>query len=75
MLDTENMFETVEDLEDALQTALYNMENIATRVYEKELSAYEGFMETEKYKDEIVKIGNKFKELGIDITQRISNSL
>ena len=72
---TEDMFYTVEDLEDALQTALYNMEKIATRVYEKELSAYEGFMETEKYKDEIVTIGNKFKELGIDITNRIGNTL
>lgn len=74
MFDTTEMFDTVEELEEALQTALNNMEDIAAKVYEKKLSAYEGFMETEKYKDEIVKIGNKFKELGIDITKRIGNT-
>lgn len=74
MFDTTEMFDTVEELEEALQTALNNMEDIAAKVYEKKLSAYEGFMETEKYKDEIITIGNKLKEKGIDITKRIGDT-
>jgi len=65
------MQETVEDLEEELQTALNSIENIAARVSEKELDAYEGFMESEKYKNRVVEIGNRLKELGIDITTRV----
>jgi hypothetical protein len=72
MLDTQD---TVEELEESLQKALYNIEKIAARVCEKELDAYEGFMETEKYKDEIIAIGYKLKDKGIDITQRIGDTL
>ncbi|OHE04240.1 MAG: hypothetical protein A2513_00225 [Sulfurimonas sp. RIFOXYD12_FULL_33_39] len=69
------MFDTVEELEEALEATFSKMENIAARVYEKEIDAYQGFMESEKYKDEIVTIGNKLKEKGIDITKRISDTL
>jgi len=62
------MQETVEDLEEQLQDTLQKIDNIAARVAEKELDAYDGFMQTEKYKDLIVKIGHKLKELGVDIT-------
>jgi len=60
--------DTVEDLEEALQKALANIDNIAAQVSQKEMDAYEGFMQTEKYKNEIVEIGHKLKEKGIDIT-------
>lgn len=74
MLDTTDISDTVEELESALQNALDSMEDIAARVYEKEIDAYEGFLESEKYKDEIIEIGKKLKEKGIDITQRIGES-
>jgi len=60
--------ETIEDLQKELQEALAKIENIAARTAEKEIDAYEGFMQTEKYKDKIVEIGNKLKERGVDIT-------
>ena len=60
--------DTVEDLEEALQTALTNIDKIAAEVIEKKLDVYEGFMMSEKYKDEVVEIGKKLKEKGIDIT-------
>ncbi|WP_294882974.1 MULTISPECIES: hypothetical protein [unclassified Sulfurimonas] len=75
MIDTTDVFDTVEELEEALEATFSKMENIAARVYEKEIDAYQGFMESEKYKDEIVTIGNKLKEKGIDITKRISDTL
>ena len=62
------MQETIEDLEEELQDALAKIENIAARTAEKEIDAYEGFMQTEKYKDKIGEIGNKLKERGVDIT-------
>ncbi|MCW8894617.1 MAG: hypothetical protein OQK48_08995 [Sulfurimonas sp.] len=62
------MQETVEDLEEQLQEALAKIENIAAQVAEKDLDAYEGFMQTETYKDKIVEIGHKLKERGVDIT-------
>ena len=62
------MQETVEDLEEQLQEALQKIDSIAARVAEKELDAYEGFMETEKYKDLVIEIGHKLKEVGVDIT-------
>ena len=64
------MDDTVEELESELQEALLNIDNIAQRVQEKELDAYEGFMESEKYKNRIVEIGYALKEKGIDITTR-----
>jgi len=60
--------DTVEDLEEALQKALAKIDNIAVQVAQKELDVYEGFIQSEKYKDEIVKIGHKLKDKGIDIT-------
>ncbi len=65
------MNDTVEDLETELQEALLNIENIAAKVQGKELDAYEGFMESEKYKDRVVEIGHLLKDRGIDITTRV----
>ncbi|MCF6309207.1 MAG: hypothetical protein L3J19_01845 [Sulfurimonas sp.] len=62
------MDETVEDLEEQLQETLNKIENIAVQAAEKQIDAYEGFMQTEKYKDKIMEIGNKLKERGVDIT-------
>jgi len=67
----DKMDTTVEDLETELQEVLLNMDNIAQRVQEKELDAYAGFMESEKYKNRVVEIGNALKEKGIDITTRV----
>ncbi len=64
------MQETVEDLESELQEVLLNIDTIAQKVQEKEMDAYEGFMESEKYKNRVVEIGNLLKEKGIDITTR-----
>ena len=64
------MQETVEELESELQEVLLNIENIAAQVYEKKLDAYEGFMQSEKWKNRVVEIGYKLKEKGIDITTR-----
>lgn len=65
--------ETVEDLNSELQEALMKIENIAAKVVEQKIDAYEGFMESEKYKDQVVKLGHKLKELGIDITTQTEN--
>ena len=62
------MTKTVEDLEEELQETLVKIDNVAARVAEKEIDAYVGFMETEKYKDRVVEIGYELKEKGIDIT-------
>ena len=61
---------TIEDLESELQEVMLNMDTIAQKVQEKELDAYEGFMQSEKYKNRIVEIGYALKEKGIDITTR-----
>lgn len=66
MLDIQ--LDTVEDLEEALQKALENIDKIAIQVTEKKIDVYDGFLMSEKYKDEVVNIGNKLKEKGIDIT-------
>lgn len=62
------MEETVEDLEEELQKALTQIDTIAAKVQRKELDTFEGFMESEKYKNRVVEIGYKLKELGVDIT-------
>lgn len=59
---------TVEELETELQEALESIDDIATKVQDKELDAYDGFMQTEKYKNRIVELGYALKERGIDIT-------
>jgi len=64
------MSATVEELESELQEVLLNMDNLAEQVQEKEIDSYEGFMQTEKYRNRIVEIGNVLKEKGIDITTR-----
>ena len=64
------MGETVEELEAELQEVFLDMENLAEKVQLKELDAYEGFMQSEKYKNRIVELGNALKERGIDITTR-----
>lgn len=61
---------TVEELESELQEVLLNIDNIAQRVADKELDAYEGFMESEKWKNRVVELGYALKEKGIDITTR-----
>ena len=62
--------DTVEDLESELQEAMLNMDTLAQMVQDKEIDAYEGFMQSEKYKNRIVELGNALKEKGIDITTR-----
>ena len=62
--------ETVEELESELQEVFLNMDNLAEKVQRNELDAYEGFMQSEKYKNRIVELGNALKERGIDITTR-----
>ena len=62
--------DTIEELESELQEVLLNMDTLAEKVHKKELDAYEGFMQSQKYKDRIVEIGNALKEKGIDITTR-----
>ena len=64
------MNDTVEELESELQEVLLNIDNIAEKVTRKELDAYEGFMESEKWKNRVVEIGYALKERGIDITTR-----
>ena len=61
---------TAEDLESELQEVLLNIDTIAQRVQEKEMDAYAGFMESEKWKNRVVELGNLLKAKGIDITQR-----
>ena len=61
---------TVEDLESELQEVMLNMDTLAQMVQDKELDAYEGFTQSEKYKNRIVELGNALKEKGIDITTR-----
>ncbi|MEA3227790.1 MAG: hypothetical protein U9P38_01835 [Campylobacterota bacterium] len=61
---------TVEELETELQEVLLNIDNIAQKVLDKELDSYQGFIESEKYKNRVVEIGNALKEKGIDITTR-----
>jgi len=60
---------TVEELQSKLQELLLKMDEIAQNVNDKKLDSFEGFMQSEKYRDEIVQIGNQLKERGIDITQ------
>ena len=60
--------QTVEDLEELLQKTLQDIENIALQVAEGQKDTYEGFMETEKYKDEVIRIGHLLKEKGVDIS-------
>ena len=61
---------TVEDLESQLQEVLLNIDNIAQKVLDKEIDAYEGFIESEKWKNRVVELGYALKEKGIDITTR-----
>ena len=61
---------TVEDLESELQEVLLNIDTIAQKVQEKEMDAYAGFMESEKYKNRVVELGYLLKDKGIDITTR-----
>ena len=60
--------QTVEDLEELLQKTLQDIENIALQVADGQKDTYEGFMETEKYKDEVIRIGHLLKEKGVDIS-------
>ena len=62
---------TVEDLESELQEVLLNIDIIAQKVADKNMDAYDGFMQSEKYKNRVVEIGNALKEMGIDITTRV----
>ena len=64
------MTETVEELETELQEVLLNIDNIAQSVADGKVDSYEGFMESEKYKNRVVEIGNLLKKKGIDITTR-----
>ncbi len=62
--------DTVEELESELEELLLKIDTIAQKVLDKELDSYQGFLDTEKYKDRIVEIGHLLKEKGIDITIR-----
>ncbi|MDQ1264305.1 MAG: hypothetical protein QG559_1306 [Campylobacterota bacterium] len=59
----------VEDLHRDLEKALEMIDEIAEKVQRKELDVFEGFMQSEEYKNKVVEIGYKLKELGIDITE------
>jgi hypothetical protein len=61
--------QTVEDLEELLQDTLQKIDDIALQVAEGQKDTYDGFMETEKYKDEVIRIGHLLKEKGVDISQ------
>jgi hypothetical protein len=63
--------DTVEELETELQEVQLQMDILAQKVLSKELDSYEGFMQSEKYKNRIVEIGYLLKEKGIDITTRV----
>ncbi|MCK9472515.1 hypothetical protein [Sulfurimonas sp.] len=69
MEEKEYLGDTVEYLDEQLKKALNEITNIAAKVYEKKMDAYEGFLETEKYNQIVLEIGNKLKEKGIDVTQ------
>ena len=66
-----NINNTVEELETELQEVLLNIDNLAQQVAEKKIDSYQGFMDSEKYKNRVVAIGNLLKERGIDITTRV----
>lgn len=63
--------DTIEELETELQEMYMKMDNLAEDVLHKKLDSYEGFMQSEKYKNRIVEIGYLLKEKGIDITTRV----
>jgi len=60
---------TIEDLESELEEVLLKIDTIAQDVVDKKIDAYQGFMDTETYKNRVVEIGNLLKEKGIDITK------
>lgn len=60
---------TIEELQSELEESLQKIEEIVEKVQNKELDTFEGFMESEKYKNRVVELGNLLKERGIDITQ------
>ena len=62
---------TVEELESELQELVLKVDDIAQKVADSELDAYEGFTLSQEYNDKIVKIGHLLKEKGIDITTRV----
>ncbi len=61
--------ETIEELEEELETILAKIDSIEALVYEQKMDAYEGFVESDKYKDRVIELGYKLKALGIDITR------
>jgi len=60
---------TIEDLESELEEVLLKIDTIAQDVVDKKIDTYQGFMDTETYKNRVVEIGNLLKEKGIDITK------
>ena len=63
------MYITIEDLESELEEVLLKIDTIAQDVVDKKIDTYQGFMNTETYKNRVVEIGNLLKEKGIDITK------
>ena len=61
---------TFEELESELEEISTKMDDIAQEVADGKLDSFEGFMQSEKYKDRIVEIANALKERGIDISKR-----
>ena len=61
---------TVEDLESELEEISVKINEIAQDVADKKLDTFDGFMQSEKYKDRIVEITHALKDRGIDITKR-----
>ena len=57
----------VEDLHRELENALEMVDDIAEKVQRKELSAFDGFMQTEEYRQKANDIVRQLQELGIDI--------
>ncbi|MDK9692757.1 MAG: hypothetical protein OEL19_00750 [Sulfurimonas sp.] len=61
--------DTIEFLIEEVKKNLLKIDDIATKVHNGELGAYEGFMETEKHNVRVLELGKILKEKGLDITQ------
>lgn len=61
--------DTIEFLIEEVKKNLLKIDDIATKVHDGELGAYEGFMETEKHNARVLELGRILKEKGLDITQ------
>ena len=61
---------TFEELEAELEEISTKIDDIAQDVADGKLDTFDGFMQSEKYKDRIIEITKALKEKGIDVSQR-----